>query len=601
MADNTFDIKGGSNQILPNAHEGKQYFIGDSAIKLAQQQATGDALKGQIMDMTYFSGTFPEKVEHELWRDIHLSLCEEKLKDNTVVCLTGEEGVGMTTFLAQFARKHSNNCVSYFYNGFDLIRLNSEVIEGDITEQLYWYANKCNCPSEVKHVNDIYTKVLRQLRQSKDGVMYFVFDGFNKIPSEHKENICKLIEILQWEKAHFLISGKKEQIVGLFKQNKKWSVSEIPLLRFSEADTNEYFNRVNPNLGKNELFELYKISRGNARRMNDLRTKYLCNDRMVELMNADIGADSDLNQEDFVKISDDSDPAVILLFALLAYAEFEFSIDFAAQVIEVSSDKVKTLAERYSDYIQIKDDGTISLNSDGFRKYLCERLQDKKRDVELRQIRVLEGMKVGDGYAMALPSLYKSTGLYENLIKYLSADNVQTILAEGHSQAALNVQCRFGYEACTAVTTKHPSSYFRYSLNMAVSREIERNELWDNEISALIAIGQHAKALALAHSVYLSEERLKCYILIARKPSGLSPDDQAVLRDNIRQLVEEIRFEDIPEKSMELAKLLLPIDYKAAIGIVDRRIKGTGTFIHSLYTNIHNIFPQKSLSKCSLS
>lgn len=590
MADNTFDIKGGSNQILPNAHEGKQYFIGDSAIKLAQQQATGDALKGQIMDMTYFSGTFPEKVEHELWRDIHLSLCEEKLKDNTVVCLTGEEGVGMTTFLAQFARKHSNNCVSYFYNGFDRIRLNSEVIEGDITEQLYWYANKCNCPSEVKHVNDIYTKVLRQLRQSKDGVMYFVFDGFNKIPSEHKENICKLIEILQWEKAHFLISGKKEQIEGLFKQNKKWSVSEIPLLRFSEADTNEYFNRVNPNLGKNELFELYKISRGNARRMNDLRTKYLCNDRMDELMNADIGADSDLNQEDFVKISDDSDPAVILLFALLAYAEFEFSIDFAAQVIEVSSDKVKTLAERYSDYIQIKDDGTISLNSDGFRKYLCERLQDKKRDVELRQIRVLEGMKVGDGYAMALPSLYKSTGLYENLIKYLSADNVQTILAEGHSQAALNVQCRFGYEACTAVTTKHPSSYFRYSLNMAVSREIERNELWDNEISALIAIGQHAKALALAHSVYLSEERLKCYILIARKPSGLSPDDQAVLRDNIRQLVEEIRFEDIPEKSMELAKLLLPIDYKAAIGIVDRINKA-----HQEDINTDKIFSQFSL------
>ena len=30
-------------------------------------------------------------------------------------------------------------------------------------------------------------------------------------------------------------------------------------------------------------------------------------------------------------------------------------------------------------------------------------------------------------------------------------------------------------------------------------------------------------------------------------------------------------------------------------------IRGTGTFIHSLYTNIHNIFPQESLSKCSLS
>lgn len=590
MADNSFDVNGGSNQILPNAQEGKQYFIGDSAIKQAMQHVKGEALQAEILDMTSFSGTFPEKVEHELLREVHLSLCEEKLKDNTVVCVTGEEGVGMTTFLSQFARKHHNNCVSYFYNGFDRIQLDSEVMEGDITEQLYWYANKCSCPFEVKHVNEVYTKVLRQLKQSKDSIMYFIFDGFNDIPSEHKENICKLIEKLQWEKAHFLLSGEKEQIENLFKQTKKLSISEVPLLRFSEADTNEYFSRVNPDLTKEHLFELYKISRGNASRMNDLRVKFLCNDRLDELMNADINADSDLNQEDFERICEDDDPAVIPLFTLLAYAEFEFKVDFAAQVLESSSDKVKALTERYSDYIHIKDNGFICLNSVGFRRYLCERLQDHKRDVELSQIRVLEGMKVGEGYAMALPSLYKSAGLNESLIKYLNADNVQTILAEGHSQAALNVQCRFGYEACAAVPTRHLSSQFRYSLNKSTSLEIERNELWDHEISALIATGQHAKALTLAHSVYLSEERLKCYLIIARKPSGLSSDDQAVLKDNIRQLVEEIDFEDIPEKSMELAKLLLPIDYKAAIDIVDRINK-----VHQENINTDKVFSQFSL------
>lgn len=590
MSDNTFDIKGGSNQILPNAQEGKQYFIGDSAIKLAQQQASSEALNAQLMDMTHFSSTFPDEVEHEMWREIHLSLCEDKLRDNTIVCLTGEEGVGMTTFLSQFARKHGNNCVSYFYNGFDHIQLDSEVMEGDITEQLFWFANKCSCPPEVKHVNNIYTKVLRQLRQSQDGVMYFVFDGFDEIPSEHKENICKLIEKLQWEKAHFLLSGQKEQIEGLFKQTRKWSISEVPLLRFSEADTNEYFTRVNPDLSKEQLFELYKISRGNASRMNNLRIKYLCNGRMNELMNADIDANSDLNQEDFERICEDRDPAVIPLFTLLAYAEFEFNIDFAAQVLEITPENVKALAEHYSDYIHIKDNDNICLRTVVFRKYLCERLQGYKRDVELRQIRVLEGMTVGEGYAMALPSLYRSTGLNDNLIKYLNADNIQRILAEGHSQAVLNVQCRFGYEACAAVPTKHLSSQFRYSLNKAASREIERNELWDYEISALIAVGQHAKALALAHTVYLSEERLKCYLLIARKHDGLSPDDYAVLKDNIRQLVEEIRFEDIPEKSMELAKLLLPIDYKAAIGIVDRINKA-----HQEDINTDKIFSQFSL------
>ncbi len=35
--------------------------------------------------------------------------------------------------------------------------------------------------------------------------------------------------------------------------------------------------------------------------------------------------------------------------------------------------------------------------------------------------------------------------------------------------------------------------------------------------------------------------------------------------------------------------------------IAPKESGGTGTFIHSLYTNIHNIFPQELLSKCSLS
>ena len=587
MPDNTFDIKGGSNQILPNAQNANQYFIGDSAIKITQQ---GNVVDGQLTDMTSFSGTFPEKVEPELWREIHLTLCEDELKKNTVVCLTGEEGVGTTTFLSQFARQHCDNCVSYFYNSFDIIQLNSEVMEHDITEQLYWYATKSKCPFEVKHITDVYSMVQRRLRQSQDGVMFFVFDGFDKIPSEHKENICKLIEILRWDKARFLFSGKKEQIEELFKQHRKFSISDVPLLRFSEADTREYFSRSNPDLSREQLNILYKISRGNAQRMSDLRTKYLLKGRIEELMTADIDANSDLNKEDYEHIKHDSDPSVLPLFALLAYADFSFKLDFAAQVLEISTDKVSALCYRHSDHIAVSDNGIISLRSEGFRKYLCENLQQYKRDVVLSQIRVLERMKLGGSYALALPSLYKSAGMNDSLIKYLSADNIQSILAEGHSQAVLNVQCGFGYEACAAMPTKHLSHKFRFSLNKAASREIERNELWDYEISALIAVGQHAKALALAQTVYLSEERLKCFLIIARKPKGLSVDDHAMLKENIRQLVDEIRFEDIPDKSMELAKLLLPIDYKAAIGIVDRINKA-----HIEDINTDKIFSQFSL------
>ena len=40
MADNSFDIKGGSNQILPNATEANQYFYGDQFAKEALRKGT---------------------------------------------------------------------------------------------------------------------------------------------------------------------------------------------------------------------------------------------------------------------------------------------------------------------------------------------------------------------------------------------------------------------------------------------------------------------------------------------------------------------------------------------------------------------------------
>ena len=65
MADNSFDVKGGSNQILPNATESKQnIFIGDSAIKLALQKAEGTVVN-DIAEKEHTSGTPFGVVEHE--------------------------------------------------------------------------------------------------------------------------------------------------------------------------------------------------------------------------------------------------------------------------------------------------------------------------------------------------------------------------------------------------------------------------------------------------------------------------------------------------------------------------------------------------------
>lgn len=65
MTDNTIDIKGGNNQILPNAEKSVQnIYYGDSAIKLALQHSE-EPVENSTTDKDNTGGTPSESVEHE--------------------------------------------------------------------------------------------------------------------------------------------------------------------------------------------------------------------------------------------------------------------------------------------------------------------------------------------------------------------------------------------------------------------------------------------------------------------------------------------------------------------------------------------------------
>ena len=52
MADKHFNIKGGNNQILPDGTQANQYFIGDSAIKLAQLSRLHQEIGKEVSEKT---------------------------------------------------------------------------------------------------------------------------------------------------------------------------------------------------------------------------------------------------------------------------------------------------------------------------------------------------------------------------------------------------------------------------------------------------------------------------------------------------------------------------------------------------------------------
>lgn len=579
-AQSSVDIQSSAVQVLPNAQYAIQNFYGiePHEHKLQSNMCSGESIpEGAVVNMYYYSESCPDAVKHEIVRQAILDFIERRLEENNILCLFGEEGVGVTTILSQFVRAHATHCVSYFYDGLSIIRLHPEVMAQNIVQQLYWYVFGGN---EHFNINDaekydlpsLWTHVSRKVR-NENRPLYFAFDGFDDLPMEKKESVKHLLANMDWSRGKFIFTGRKKQIKDLLPTGNKLSISEYEIIPFEQADIREYFRKAQNNLSDEELDSLCEITRGNGHRMEIVLQRYIEKNRLQDLLQSDVTGESDLYDEDFHLLFAESDPLTENLFALLTYADFPLHKSIAAAILDISIEEFEKMTVDYRDFVSASPDGYCKLSQPGFHKYLKKKLKNLKQKTELRILHELQKHKNETSYTRVIPALMKSLGQTENLVSFLNNENMQQILVTGKSQAALNEQCEFGYNACKASIDRYASALFRFAVNRSMSREIEKNELWDYELEALLATGHIEQALALAQNVYLSEERLKSFLIIARRKNMLRSNDYDIVKENIDQLVSIIEFEKIPDKAIELAKLLIPIDYQAAICIVDRVTK----------------------------
>ena len=578
----TIDIHDGSQQINPAATTviQKNYFFGDiyaeNFLNEHARESRQSVQMGVIEDMCLRSATLPAPVINEIRCKTQLDFYERRLSEKGILCLSGEQGVGLTTMAAQFVRSHSQNCASYFINGLERVSMQQSVFESNLIAQLHWYVYHDQC-GHVPAVSDmtlevLYTPLVQRLKR-ENRKMLFVIDGLRHVPAELSDGIRRVLEKLPWSHSQVLFTGNANTVRGFLHENLHKHISEHEMMGFSEEEVNSYFLKANPNLTPEQLGVLYDITRGNARRMEKLRSSYIDKDRIDELFTSDITSATDLFGEDLEKILYATDPLTEDVFTLLTFNEFPLCKSLVMEILEMNGVQLDPILDAYKEFLKVDENEVISFRSEGFHRYLRGMLTKRKRDIELRTIRVLESKSDVSTYSSYIPAIYKSVGDFNGLLQYLNSDNVQHIMIEKKSQSALNEQCEFGFEACRNNVEKYKSQFLRFAVNRTTSREIEHNKMWNDEIEALIAIDESKMAIALAQSIYLEEERLKAFLLIAKNRKYISEQDYAVVKENIDTLVQSIDFEHIPDKALELAKLLLPVNYEAAISIADRLAK----------------------------
>lgn len=146
--------------------------------------------------MYSLSETRPKGSKYIISRDSLLDLFDSQFEEEKVLCVTGIEGVGVTTTLAMFAQRHSNCCASYFNNGWSRHLLNPQSIAYSLLRQLSWYTNS-DLNSEV-NATSLAQCVYKLSRATKNKAkyLYFVFDGFNNLPVEYIDGVKSLLSPL---------------------------------------------------------------------------------------------------------------------------------------------------------------------------------------------------------------------------------------------------------------------------------------------------------------------------------------------------------------------------------------------------------------------
>lgn len=541
--------------------------------------------EAKIIDMFYRSETKPRVREQLISREQYIEFIEEQLEENRVLCVQGAEGVGVTTTLALFAKRHGNQCASYFNNGWSRYLLNPKAIVSSLQSQLEQAnANIEDGDNEKSLTTWVYR--LNKMTRGKNHYFYFVFDGFDNLPAVFVDGIKSVLApLFSVSNARFIFSGDAQNLKQLLPKGTVLKQTN-ELFKFQKNDVEGYLKGVVPNMEAEDISIFYDLSKkGNARLLTIL-TEKIQKYGVQKIRDFYMYGVDDFYAEDYGWI-ETQDGNVRQMMALLAFCEIPMNRQMVRKTLNLSNEDVNGLLALCGDYVGETEEGTIELRSDDFRKYLRERLSELKNDIELLLIDVIEkSTDMGEQFVY-LPALYKHVKDNKQLVDYLTSENVQHYLVAQQSQAALNAQCEYGYNACTDFETQ-AAAFFRFAINRSVSRELEKNELSDTEIEALIAIGDDEKAYGLIQSVFLMEERLKCLLIIAQSGQHLSESMREEIDQQIDVLTATINFEYIPDKALELAKLMLPVKMEKALEIIDRVAKVTKDRqqIDRLYTAI---------------
>jgi len=488
----------------------------------------------------------------------------------SVVFLEGEEGSGTTTTAAQFCIENPVNTFALFIKPASRIAYSADYLRLVLAEQIYWFLEGKTYQNDVVDVSDFQRLLLRLRRRATAcNPVYFIVDGMHQIGvDEHRaiELIMKEILPIGWDHVKFLIVGDQDRFDRYLN---KTTSKYCQQLTFTLSESRIFLAPLG--LGEEDERSIHNLCNGIPGRLAILKRLLSGSVSLEEILKSHPSKYLEFIRLEFDSVGELPAPTKKLL-AVFTFSNRLVDVSEICQIAQVGSSVLSELLH-LCPFVRLTSNSLlIEFVSDAHRRFCSNLLADLRDEAIKAQIDYLV-QHPGSAVAVRfLPVYYQQLGQTQELIRLLSSEHFCQLLEETESVRTLQNRAELGLK--TASVLAQVSEVFNFSIKRSVFSSIAGADGIKSEIRALVALGEVRAALYLAQESVVREERLAFLCAFAQRcKDTLNFVDPEVL-SYIRETAKGIKFEELGDKSIDIACELVSVDPELAMSIFDDAQKG---------------------------
>lgn len=524
----------------------------------------------EVADLPGICSTFPERPEQEISRENMIATLQGLLRSNQeIVVVEGQEGIGKTTLLAQFARTNNQQTLSIFVSDASRYAWDPIMVAQNLNEQIQFALG--NAPRTKQLDTDIQTLLntsiadLHRKANAERQPYYFVVDGLEDIPAEEGGAVEQIFDFLPLGLGtfRFIMSGTVENLSRLRAGRVKMKPWTLPGFSFDE--TVKYFADISES--REHLDIIYRISqKGMPGKLASIRRLCQSSNSGANQVLTNLGDHApDLLETEWKPMGEAPDN-MLLALATLCFDSRRHNLHTLSVFCEVEPEKLKEFLDQCT-FIQKgsgaeKEIAYVSY----FKRFAAKKLHAKRKLVMQKAIAQLTGEPDSEDAITHLPLYLNELEHYEQLLDYLSPEHIGKVIDYSESWLPLHQKAEMGI--ATASKLNRDGDLLRFGLQRSTARSLESCERRRSEIEAYLAIGDFKAAHAVAQAAIAKEDRLQILAIIAsaKRKKGLPIEPE--VKEQIKQLYSEIEKKGLGERAVEIAVDLIYCEPELAIALV---------------------------------